>query len=71
MLPIMSNGKQPLKLTPIVVNISLFVTVLVVYTYQATSEGQYLAKGDEYRMMYLSQRWKDKARHQQHASKDA
>jgi hypothetical protein len=59
MLPIMSNGKQPLKMTPIVVNILLFVPVLIIYSYQATSKGEDLTKGDKHAVVYLRQGWKD------------
>ena len=60
-----------IELTPIVVNILLFIPVRVINPYQATSEGEYLTEGDEHAVVYLCQWRKDEPRHQQHASKDA
>ena len=48
-----------------------FIPVFVVYPYQGTGEGEYLAKGDENRVMDLAQWWANEARHQHRASKDA
>ena len=44
---------------------------MVVNAYQAAAEGKYFAKGDEDRVMDLSQWRANKARHQQEASKRA
>ena len=44
---------------------------MVVDADQATAEGEYLAEGDEDRVMDLCQRWAEEACHEQHASKDA
>ena len=47
------------------------VPVLVVYPDEGTSEGQYLAEGDEYAMVYLRQRRKDEARREHYAPEGA
>ena len=47
-------------------DILLLVAVFVVYSYQTAWEGQYLAEGDEYAVVYLAQGWAEKA----HAQKD-
>ncbi len=44
---------------------------MVVDADQATAEGEYLAEGDEDRVMDLCQWWAEKARYQQEASKRA
>ena len=49
----------------------LAIAVLVVYPYQTPAEGEYFAKGDEYRVMDLCQWWAEEARHQHRASKGA
>ena len=48
-----------------------FVPVFIVNTYQTPAEGEYLAKGDENRVVYLCQWWAEEARHQHRASKGA
>ena len=48
-----------------------FVAVFVVDADQTTSEGQYLAESNENRMVYLRQRWKDKARGKHYAPEGA
>lgn len=50
---------------------SLAIAVFIVNTDQTTAEGEYFAKGNENRVMYLAQWWADEARHQHRASKDA
>ena len=49
---------------------SLFVAILIIYPYQTPTEGQYLAKGDEYAVVNLAQWWANEAREEQYASKD-
>ena len=49
----------------------LAVAVFVVDADQTTSKGQYLAKGNENRMVYLRQGWKDKARGKHYAPEGA
>ena len=41
---------------------SLAIAVFVVDADEGAREGQYLAESNENRMVYLCQRWKDKAR---------
>ena len=48
-----------------------FVPVFIVNNYQTPAEGEYLAKGDENRVVYLCQWWAEEARHQHRASKYA
>ena len=55
----------------IIVLKSLLISIFVIYPYQTPAEGEDFAKGDEDGVMYLSQWWADKARHQHRASKDA
>ena len=50
---------------------SLAIAVLVVDTDQTTAESEYFAKGDENRVMYLSQWWADEARYEHHAPEGA
>ena len=50
---------------------SLAIAIPIVDPYQATREGQYLAEGDEYAMMYLRQRRGYEPRRQQDTSKSA
>ena len=44
---------------------------MVVDAYQTASEGEYLAEGDEYRVVDLSQRRAAEARYEHYASEDA
>ena len=44
---------------------------MVVDTYEATSEGEYLAEGNENTVMNLSHRWGDKAASKQRAPEGA
>ena len=44
---------------------------MVVDTYQTASEGEYLAEGDEYRVVDLSQWRATEARYEHYASEDA
>ena len=55
----------------VVVNILLLVPVLVIDSYQATSEGQDFAEGDKHAVVYLRQRRQNEARREHRASKDA
>ena len=55
----------------IIVLKSLLISIFVIDPYQTTGEGEYFAKGDENRVMYLAQWWAAEARHQHCASKDA
>ena len=48
-----------------------FVSVMVVDADEGASEGEYLAKGDEYRVVDLSQRRATEARYEHYASEDA
>ena len=41
---------------------SLAIAILIIYPYQTPAEGQYLAEGDEYAVMYLAQWWAEEAR---------
>jgi hypothetical protein len=50
---------------------SLAIAIFVVDSYKRASEGQYLTEGDENRMVYLRQRWKDKARGKHYAPEGA
>ena len=43
---------------------SLAIAVFIVNTDQTTAEGEYFAKGDENRVMYLAQWWADEARYE-------
>ena len=47
------------------------ISILIVYADERAAEGEYLAEGDEDRVMDLSQWRANKARHQQEASKRA
>lgn len=49
----------------------LAVAVFVVDADEGASEGQYLAESNENRMVYLRQRWKDKARGKHYAPEGA
>ena len=44
---------------------------MVVNAYQTAAEGKYLAEGDEYRVVDLSQRRATEARYEHYASEDA
>ena len=48
-----------------------FVSVFVVNADEGASEGQYLTEGDKNRMVYLGQRWKNKARGKHYAPEGA
>ena len=50
---------------------SLAVAVFVVDADEGASEGQYLTEGDKNRMVYLGQRWKNKARGKHYAPEGA
>ena len=48
-----------------------FIPVFIVNTDQTTGEGEYFAKGDENRVMYLSQWWANEARGKHYAPEGA
>ena len=55
----------------IILGFLFFVPVFIVNTDQTTGEGEYFAKGDENRVMYLAQWWAAEARYEQCAPKRA
>ena len=55
----------------IIVLKSLLISIFVIDPYQTTGEGEYFAKGDENRVMYLAQWWADETRHQHRAPEGA
>ena len=50
---------------------SFFVAVMVVDADERSSEGEYLAEGDEYGVVYLADRWAEEARYEQCAPEGA
>ena len=48
-----------------------FVAIMIVDANEGSAEGEYLAEGDEYRVVDLSQRRATEARYEHYASEDA
>ena len=48
-----------------------FVAIMVIDADEGAGEGEYLAEGDEYRVVDLSQRRATEARYEHYASEDA
>ena len=50
---------------------SLAKAIMIVYPHQTPAEGEYLAEGDQHRMVYLAQRRAAEPRDQQYPTKPA
>ena len=55
----------------IIVLKSLLISIFVIYPYQTPAEGEYFAKGDEDRVVDLTQWWADEARGEHYAPEGA